>query len=168
MKYVIADLQIDARNSERNEEIIRNWNAKVTAEDVIYIAGNISHLTSHSDVLKVLNQLNGKLIFVTNRKEDDEEDLIKYLTLNNHLVEGNLKFDFEEHLILVKEDNQKYLITHSPQKFIPKSFSFCGKAYEEEPLDGYQLDVGINSSTLAEYPYGTPILLSEAMTLLQQ
>jgi calcineurin-like phosphoesterase family protein len=49
---------------EMNETIINNWNNTVSKEDTVYFLGDFAYKTSKSIIRKILNRLNGNIIFI--------------------------------------------------------------------------------------------------------
>lgn len=58
---------------EMNEYMIKQWNAKVTSKDDVYILGDFS-ISKPDATIKILNQLNGKLHFIAGNHDRYLED----------------------------------------------------------------------------------------------
>lgn len=58
--------------SERNSEIINNWNSAVSSEDTVYVLGGFGI----SDLTRIASSLSGKLIFLNNYYTSEEKNFI--------------------------------------------------------------------------------------------
>ena len=61
-----------------DEEIIRRWNSRVTADDVVFHLGDFS-LSKGSDVKKYMARLNGTIVWI--KGNHDSKTIIKDLTI---------------------------------------------------------------------------------------
>lgn len=61
-----------------NETIVKNWNEKVSLEDIVYVCGDF-FMGAAENVSKILPRLNGKKIIVIRGNHDTEAKINEYL-----------------------------------------------------------------------------------------
>lgn len=90
---------------EMNNTLIKNWNDKITNDDTVYHLGDLSYKFSRGHIKKVLDQLNGKIVFIKGN-HDSEKDL-KALSY---------RFEKIENLIEIKDDiiERNIVLCHYP------------------------------------------------------
>lgn len=91
MEYIISDLHFYHQNiigfdkrpfdtvGEMNEVLINNWNSVVTAEDTVYVLGDMFYKCSRSQAESVLQRLKGRIIYLYGNHE-------RLLTANTPLL----------------------------------------------------------------------------------
>lgn len=88
---------------QMNEELIKNWNNKVSNEDTVYILGDFCFKMSKADAIKILKQLNGKKILIKG---------------NHDNYAGQRDFDncFEKicDYLQISKDKQQIILSHYP------------------------------------------------------
>lgn len=156
---------------EMNDEIITNWNRKVSANDVVYHLGDIAVYfakppqKAYRAILDVLNQLNGHLVLV--KGNHDSRALFKYLANNNYLVKNKPKFEFHDVGKLIKFDHRQYYMTHYPLLLgiAPQIINLHGHIHHYAVPAKENINVGIDSP---EYDYltntvnfGAPLSMTE-------
>ena len=151
MNYYISDthfghaniIHFDGRpfkdTLEMEQTLIKNWNEKVTKEDVVYILGDFCWSKEKSEWLKILDQLNGS----------------KYLIRGNHDLKNppaavKNKFcqitDYKE----ITDNGKRIIMSHYPILFYRSSYNegvwhFCGHTHnrtaEEDLRQNYVCDI---------------------------
>ena len=124
---------------EMEQTLIKNWNEKVTKEDVVYILGDFCWSKEKSEWLKILDQLNGS----------------KYLIRGNHDLKNppaavKNKFrqitDYKE----ITDNGKRIIMSHYPILFYRSSYNegtwhFCGHTHnrtaEEILRQNYVCDI---------------------------
>lgn len=107
-----------ASAAEMNQIIISHWNARVTDRDTVYhlgdIAMNPSNAKGHQEILDLLCQLNGHLVFV--KGNHDNRSLFNYLKRNDPGIPDQEcpKFEFHDVGTLIKFNHHQYYMTHYP------------------------------------------------------
>ena len=78
--------------------MINAWNARVGDRDIVYHLGDIAmnpeHFPQPPEVLGILKQLNGRIVFI--KGNHDYESLFKFLHRNDPSVNGQPKFTFHD------------------------------------------------------------------------
>jgi calcineurin-like phosphoesterase family protein len=98
--------------------MIKNWNERITDRDMVYHLGDIAlnfvrpEKAAHQQVLDLLNQLNGHLVFI--KGNHDSQSLFKFLDANNYLVQGKPKFQFHSVGTIIKLNHRQLIMSHYP------------------------------------------------------
>lgn len=118
---------------EMTEHIIANWNSVVSAEDLVYVVGDVFLHRSHSDCLEIMNRLNGTKILI--RGNHDRNSIIHY---------QNIGFSAVLEFAILKIAKKHVHISHYP--FRPSLFTrLFGKFWNRKSKDAksrYQIDNG--------------------------
>ena len=124
---------------EMEQTLIKNWNSRVTKEDVVYILGDFCWSKEKSDWLKILDQLNGSKYLIRGNHD-----------LKNFPAEVKNKFcqitDYKE----ITDNGKRIIMSHYPIMFYRSSYGndvwhFCGHTHnrtaEELKRQEYILDL---------------------------
>lgn len=102
---------------EMNKELIRRWNERVKAEDIVYFLGDFCFYgnPAKGNGLKIkpeeyIKQLNGNIIFIKGNHDDV------------------LKTDI--HSLIIKKANQYFYLIHDPGDGEPGMINICGHVHE--------------------------------------
>lgn len=98
--------------SKMHEAMIKNWNAVVTASDEVYLLGDVAlhpqHEAGFPEILELLEQLNGKIIFI--KGNHDSRRFFNYL--KRHDLKN--KFSFADVGLILKFQHHQFFLTHYP------------------------------------------------------
>lgn len=102
---------------EMHQEMIKNWNAVVREKDIVYHLGDIAmhpkYEKGNDEILSVIEQLNGKIIFI--KGNHDSRAFFNFLAANDpHLPSGEKKFEFHDVGVIIKFNHHQYYMTHYP------------------------------------------------------
>jgi calcineurin-like phosphoesterase family protein len=61
-----------------NETIVTNWNNEVTDRDRVFVLGDVMFSRNSSEILEMLNKLNGKIIIILGNHDKPLTDLAKH------------------------------------------------------------------------------------------
>lgn len=150
--------------TEMNETIVKNWNSVVTNNDTVYLLGDIG-LGKPADVFNWLVQLKGTIYIV--KGNHDNSKLLKYIIKHSPLLHGQPKFRLIEMGTIIKADGIQYYLTHYPQglgEHRANLRNLCGHIHENPARDANVLNVGMDSPEIGQRPFGSPLLIDEAMT----
>lgn len=155
-----------------NEVILKNHNAFVTNDDIVYIAGDLSMNAKPKVLFELLKRLNGQLWLVLGN-HDSLTKLFNYIERNNYeLPDGRMKFVLEPMGIRLKREKKVYMITHYPLGLGEKRKklrNFHGHIHEEHSKDANCLNICIDSPELPiNLPFGAPLPLEVAITLVEE
>lgn len=167
-----------ANVEEMDNEIIENWNKKVSPADTVYHLGDIAvffkkpQQQAYEAIFNVLNQLNGNLVLI--KGNHDSRGLFKYLEKQNYLLNGKPKFSFEDVGVLLKYDHYQYYLTHYPMMLgiAPQIINLHGHIHHYAVPAKENLNVGIDSPEFdyllpKKIPFGTPLSFSEVEEMVE-
>jgi calcineurin-like phosphoesterase family protein len=143
---------------EMNHAIIQNWNNKISAQDNVYILGDVSFSNAY-DSSRFLDQLNGQ----------------KFLIRGNHDVKHIKSSDFKQRFAWIKDyyelryNGRWMILSHYP--FLTwngshhKSIMFHGHLHSINPmeLDCRRYDVGLDGS-----PDFSPYLIDDVINIVDE
>lgn len=167
---------IDAE--DMNETIIRNWNTRVNADDIVYHLGDIAMLhtrpakVAYQRIFEVLNQLNGHLILI--KGNHDSRDLFKYLDKHNYIYGNRPKFEFHDVGVLIKMNHRQYYLTHYPLMLgiVKQIINLHGHLHRYTVPIKENVNVGPDSGDLdyltEDVPFGTPLSETEIEKIVEQ
>ena len=155
-----------------NETIIKNHNAVVTDDDIVYIAGDLGMNVRPRVLLETLKQLNGQLWLVLGN-HDSMTKHFKFFGNNNYeLPDGRMKFVLEPMGIRLKRNKKVYMITHYPLGLGEKRKklrSFHGHIHDTASREANCLNICIDSPELPKgHPFGAPLPLEVAISLVEE
>lgn len=154
-KHLAHDLHFANRDfltaSEMNAVIVENWNKVVKEEDVVYHLGDIAKVTSnrqgYQQVLQLLQELNGQIIFI--KGNHDSRALFKYLARQQlRTPNGHDKFVFHDVGMIVKFDHHQFFLTHYPL--------MLGISVNSVNLHGHIHHYAVNAATNINVGVDTP------------
>lgn len=157
--------------------IIKNWNARVTDNDVVYHLGDIAvyftkpQRLAYQTILMILQSLNGHLVFI--KGNHDSRDLFKYLAAHNYMLNGQPKFIFHDVGVLIKYDHRQFYLTHYPLMLgiAPQIINLHGHIHHYAVPSKRNINVGIDSPEFdylgSSLPFGTPLKMREVETIIQ-
>lgn len=90
---------------EMNETLIKNWNGKVTDNDVVYFLGDFAYKCNQNKAIQILERLKGKKYFIKGN-HDKEAWLNKIKSLG--LIEE--WFDYKE----IEDSGRRVILCHYP------------------------------------------------------
>ncbi|MGL2324735.1 metallophosphoesterase [Oenococcus oeni] len=156
---------------DMNQAIIDAWNKVVSPIDTVYHCGDIGifyKYGSKEEMLKILKQLHGNIIFV--KGNHDSQDFFKYLAANNYRIENQqLKFSFHYVGAYFKYDHRQYFLTHYPLIFgiTPNSINLHGHIHHNSVDIKENINVGIDSADFDYFPtdrqpdFGAPLSMKQ-------
>lgn len=156
---------------EMNNTIVKNWNSRVSDDDVVFHLGDIAvnytkpPRIGDEQVLEILQELNGRLVLV--KGNHDRRDLFKWLARNNYDIGGKPKFEFHDVGKLIKYNHQQLYMTHYPMMLgiAPQILNLHGHIHHYMVPSESNINVGIDAPELDlldhRPPFGAPILLRE-------
>jgi len=150
--------------NDMNQALIDAWNAVVHRDDVVYHLGDLSLHMKKEDILSLVLQLKGTIYLV--KGNHDSGRVMRYLERETY---GKV------HYIpmgdIVKRNGVQYLLTHYPQGLgerRKKIKNICGHIHNEVAKDANVLNVGVDSPEIPSSTFGSPILLEDAMDLVDE
>lgn len=164
--------------SEMDATIIRNWNARVHDDDLVFHLGDIAvnytkpPRLGDAQVYEILNELHGRLVLI--KGNHDRRDLFKYLASHNYNVNGKLKFEFHDVGKLIKYNHKQLYMTHYPMMLgiAPQILNLHGHIHHYMVPNKNNINVGIDAPELDlldnRPSFGTPILLREVDQIAQK
>lgn len=153
-----------------NRAIIRAWNERVLPHDVVYHLGDIAmcpgNYPSQAEILGVLSQLNGHLVFI--KGNHDSRALFKYLAKHDPLAgKQHPKFQFHDVGALIKMNHFHFFMTHYPLLLgiTSQTMNLHGHIHHSSVPIAENINVGIDAperELLAhKLPFGTPLAEAE-------
>ena len=150
---------------EMNEAIIHAINSIVKEEDTLIHCGDFG-FGSPKILFEQLERINAHKVILIKGNHDSSK-FFKYI--KNHNEEGK----YELHDVgLIKKFNKKiYYITHYPLGLGENSKNLrnlCGHIHENDPRGANCLNVGIDSPSFPNLPFGTPVLIEDAFNKVEE
>lgn len=181
-EYVISDMHFFHRNicgedsfmdtrkqfkdvEEMNEYLIREWNATVRPEDVVYHLGDFSMGAKVNSVVNVLERLNGTIWLI--KGNHDNSPLRKAVKNNTSL---NSRIHWEDVGIILKRMHKVVHMTHYPLILGDRGnlVNLHGHIHELARPEPNLLNVGVDSPELDNHKLGKPLLLEDALGLVNK
>lgn len=193
MQYVIADthfmhdqlLGVDdfaprpfESVAAMDEEIIRNWNARVKEDDLVYHLGDIAvnrerpERAANQRIADLLARLNGHLVLI--KGNHDRRSLFKLLAAENPLIKGQPKYEFHDVGKLIKYDHRQYYLTHYPMMLgiAPQIINLHGHIHHYQVPVAANINVGVDAPErdllASPLPFGTPLSFAEVEEIYQR
>lgn len=154
-----------------DDEIIKNWNDRVSENDIVYHLGDIAVAYTKPPrlgdqrVLDILNELHGHLVLI--KGNHDRRDLFKFLNAHNYEFGGRFKFTFHDVGKLIKYDHHQIYMTHYPfmMGIAPQIWNLHGHIHHYMVPSSNNINVGIDAPELDlldnRPKFGAPISLRE-------
>ena len=156
---------------EMNEAIITNFNNVVTDEDTVYHLGDMCMNAKPAKLFDVLSELKGTIYLVKGNHCNTR--MLNYITNPSRNPVLKSTGDYKFHAIpmgtIIKQDGIQYYLTHYPQGLGQqrrKIRNFCGHIHDTAAREANVLNVGVDSPEIGDRPFGEPVLLEEAIALL--
>lgn len=121
MKFIISDLHFFHKNiinfdgrpfntvEEMNRVLIDNWNSVITNKDTVYVLGDMFFKAKSNEVVDVLEELNGKIIYIWGNHEK---------VLRTHSSITNSYFNKTEEILTIpythREKDYRLSLGHYP------------------------------------------------------
>lgn len=128
---------------EMDEQIIRNWNAVVGTDDLVWHLGDFAVSEDAEIVASIFGRLNGRKRLILGNHDYERPGVIKPMI-------AALSWDGEPRDIFetVTDDGRRLVLCHYPLRTWPGhkkgSFHFFGHAHGELPNFGHSRDVGVD------------------------
>ena len=156
---------------EMNAALIAAHNAVVSNDDRTYHLGDLTVGLKPQQIHELLMQMKGSFIFILGN-HDSQKAFKKLNTFNYELPCGRMKYEsFELVGKRLKANKKVYYLTHYPMGLGDKRLTLrnlCGHIHEDATTGINLLNVGIDSTEIGERPFGEPLLLEEAMRLVDE
>lgn len=91
---------------EMNDKLIENWNNTITNKDIVFVLGDTFWFNDSEKIKKVLNSLNGKMIYFIPGNHDDFE---KY-----YRIFDNDRYVFCEDIVVLYTSKYEIWLCHYP------------------------------------------------------
>ncbi|MFV0560146.1 MAG: metallophosphatase [Enterococcus sp.] len=156
--------------------MITNWNRAVKETDTVYHLGDVAmhpqFEKGSADVLAILQQLNGKIIFI--KGNHDSRAFFHYLEEHDpKMPDGTAKFAFHDVGAIVKFNHQQYYMTHYPM-LLNKLDTICnlhGHIHHYSVPIAQDINVGVDAPERElleqKLPFGTPLSEANITALVQ-
>lgn len=152
-----------------NTALISAWNARVADKDIVYHLGDIAmnpeNVPTHEEVLAILRQLNGRIVFI--KGNHDYRALFKYLHAHDPQVQGQDKFSFHDVGAIIKMNHQQLFLTHYPlmMGIVKQTLNLHGHIHNSSVHTATNINVGVDSPERAliqpELPWGSPLTMAD-------
>ena len=128
---------------EMHEQLIKNWNRKVTSQDETYILGDFALHHKPMYIAAILMQLNGtKRLMKGNHDRTKTWNKLKYFDIPNVI--------FEPAYLELNDNDQKIVLCHYPflswNNMHHGSLHFHGHCHGNIPSTNQRYDVGIDNN----------------------
>lgn len=150
---------------EMNEAIIHAINSTVKKEDTLIHCGDFG-FGKPKVLFEQLERINAHKVILIKGNHDSSK-FFKYI--KNHNEEG--KYELHEVGFIIKANKKAYYITHYPlglgenRKVLR---NLCGHIHEEDPRAANCLNVGIDSPSFSNLPFGIPVLIEDAFNKVEE
>ncbi|MFD0897008.1 metallophosphoesterase [Loigolactobacillus binensis] len=162
---------------EMDQAIITAWNQRVAERDTVYHLGDIamhpSNYPSNQEVLAILQQLNGQIVFI--KGNHDNRALFKFLAKNNPQLTGKRpKFLFHDVGVLIKANHFQFFMTHYPLMLgiVKQTINLHGHIHHSSVPLAENINVGVDAPELDllthKLPFGTPLSVAEVFEIYQR
>lgn len=149
--------------------MIQAWNARVDDRDIVYHLGDIAmnpeHFPQPPEVLAILLQLHGRIVFI--KGNHDYESLFKYLHRHDPGVNGLPKFTFHSVGTIIKDDHTQFIMTHYPlmMGIVKQTLNLHGHIHHNSVNIAENINVGVDAPErdllVPHLPFGTPLTAAE-------
>ena len=150
---------------EMNETIIRAINSTVKKEDILIHCGDFG-FGNPKVLFEQLERINAhKLILI--KGNHDSSKFFKYI--KNHNEKG--KYELHDVGLIRKANRKVYYITHYPLGLGQDRRNLrnlCGHIHEQDPREANCLNVGVDSPSFPNLPFGTPVLIEDAFNKVEE
>ena len=150
---------------EMNETIIRAINFTVKKEDTLIHCGDFG-FGKPKVLFEQLERINTHKVILVKGNHDSSK-FFKYI--KNHNDEG--KYELHEVGLIKKANRKVYYITHYPLGLGQDRRNLrnlCGHIHEQDPREASCLNVGIDSPSFPNLPFGTPVLIEDAFNKVEE
>lgn len=150
---------------EMNETIIHAINSTVKKEDTLIHCGDFG-FGNPKVLFEQLERINAHKVILVKGNHDSSK-FFKYI--KNHNEEG--KYELHEVGLIKKANRKVYYITHYPLglgQYSRNLRNLCGHIHEEDPREANCLNVGIDSPSFPNLPFGTPVLIEDAFNKVEE
>lgn len=150
---------------EMNETIIRAINSTVKKEDTLIHCGDFG-FGKPKVLFEQLERINAHKVILVKGNHDSSK-FFKYI--KNHNEKG--KYELHEVGLIKKANRKVYYITHYPLGLGENRKNLrnlCGHIHEEDPREANCLNVGIDSPSFPNLPFGTPVLIEDAFNKVEE
>lgn len=150
---------------EMNETIIRAINSTVKKEDILIHCGDFG-FGNPRVLFEQLERINAHKVILIKGNHDSSK-FFKYI--KNHNEEG--KYELHDVGLIRKANRKVYYITHYPLGLgqnRKKLRNLCGHIHEQDPREANCLNVGIDSPSFPNLPFGTPVLIEDAFNKVEE
>lgn len=150
---------------EMNKTIINAINTAVKKEDVLIHCGDFG-FEKPKVLFQQLESINAHKIILIKGNHDSSK-FFKYIEKHN---EQN-RYELHEVGFIIKANKKAYHITHYPlglgenRKVLR---NLCGHIHEEDPRAANCLNIGIDSPSFPNLPFGTPVLIEDAFNKVEE
>lgn len=152
-----------------NDALISAWNARVDDNDIVYHLGDIAmnpeNVPTHAQVLAILTQLNGQIVFI--KGNHDYRALFKYLHAHDPQLNGRDKFVFHDVGTIIKLNHQQLFLTHYPlmMGIVKQTLNLHGHIHNSSVHTATNINVGVDSPERAliqpPLPWGSPLSMAD-------
>ena len=155
--------------AEMNAALIAAWNARVDDNDVVYhlgdLAMNPSNQPTDAQVLALLTQLNGRIVFI--KGNHDYQQRFKYLAQHDPGWHSQTKFSFHAVGTIIKDDHTQFIMTHYPLLLgiTNQTLNLHGHIHHNSVPIAENLNVGVDAPErellTPQLPWGSPLKAAE-------
>ena len=150
---------------EMNETIIRAINSTVKKEDTLIHCGDFG-FGKPKVLFEQLERINAHKVILVKGNHDSSK-FFKYI--KNHNEEG--KYELHDVGLIKKANKKVYYITHYPLGLGQDRRNLrnlCGHIHEQDPREANCLNIGIDSPSFPNLPFGTPVLIEDAFNKVEE
>ena len=184
MQYFIADThffhtdllgwndfapRLFSSTAEMDAALIKAWNDRVEDKDIVYHLGDIAfnpeNFPKNEDVLRVLCQLHGHIVFI--KGNHDYRALFKYLHAHDPQIDGKDKFSFHDVGMIIKMDHTQLIMTHYPLMLgiVKQTLNLHGHIHHSSVPHAENINVGVDAPERdllqPQLPWGSPLKMPE-------
>lgn len=161
-----------ASTTAMNQAMIDAWNARVDANDVVYHLGDIAmnpeNVPDDADVLAILAQLHGRIVFI--KGNHDYRSLFKYLHAHDPKLNGQDKFSFHDVGAIIKENHKQIFMTHYPlmMGIVHQTLNLHGHIHHSSVHTATNINVGVDAPErdfVPDLPWGSPLNMRDIETI---
>jgi calcineurin-like phosphoesterase family protein len=131
-----------------HDDLIHKWNSVVDKGDTVFHLGDFSYKGSAEKVDRILEQLNGEIIFI---KGNHESDLMKSKARGTHLIEERIELNIEGVNRLIVLDHYPMLAWNKSHSGSIQLFGHVHGGLSNKGVIDHrwnQMDVGIDATKL--------------------
>ena len=150
---------------EMNEAIIHAINSIVKEKDTLIHCGDFG-FGKPRVLFEQLERINAHKVILIKGNHDSDK-FFKYI--KNHNEEE--KYELHDVGLIKKANKKVYYITHYPLglgEYRKNMRNLCGHIHEQDPREANCLNVGIDSPSFSNLPFGTPVLVEDAFNKVEE